>query len=248
MMGLYSNSKTNDRIIPMRKAFILAILIITLLFTFTSCRTVKGPREKTATDCLYALNIVLNQTSEETISDLFLSLNSYEYSFIPTEYSFLEEKRNEIPGLDKLLLEWRNTVNSLLIENFDSFNNYADTLIKSIEFEKPIQMVNSSDSSITLLLKQTYYEDISNTIYYGINNLNLEAWNNIKIQYNAWVNTRALLFNEENPVFTEEDFLMMVSNCITDVYFNTFMKKEVFIRTTPNPDMDPVLASVLGLD
>ena len=81
--------------------------------------------------------------------------------------------------------------------------------------------------------------------------LDLDYWRQAVTQYNAWVNTRAVLSGQEAKVLpsgqSDEELLDIFAAHLADLYFKYLSSAEVMIRTTPDPEMDQTAARVLGL-
>ncbi|MCQ2412134.1 MAG: hypothetical protein MJ057_04190 [Sphaerochaetaceae bacterium] len=230
------------------KVLLTTILLTTALILLSSCMTMTPGSENFEFEYDYTLQLVKDQTQEQAVTEMFMALTSYRHTLIPNEYAFLETESPSIPGMGRLIQSWSTQVADFLLSNFNYLTNLSNEVLDTIEFENPQQMVETSDSSIAELYRQLYFSIIEKAIHERLHELNLENWNAMVTQYNAWVATQELLGNGSGKPISESDIASKVSKLVADLYFTYFTQKETLIRTTPNPDMDPTAARVLGLD
>ena len=230
------------------KVLLTTILLTTALILLSSCMTMTPGSENFEFEYDYTLQLVKDQTQEQAVTEMFMALTSYRHTLIPNEYAFLETESPSIPGMGRLIQSWSTQVADFLLSNFNYLTNLSNEVLDTIEFENPQQMVETSDSSIAELYRQLYFSTIEKAIHERLHELNLGNWNAMVTQYNAWVATQELLGNGSGKPISESDIASKVSNLVADLYFTYFTQKETLIRTTPNPDMDPTAARVLGLD
>ena len=235
----------------MRK--VAALLIILSLLLLASCATSSGSDGTySREDCNYTLMYVLGRASTQALSDLFLSMNEFNESMVPTEYAFLQAERYEIPGMDRLLDEWARTTTAFILPVYDSFSDYITYVVYSTEFEDPVKMVSSGASSISEYMLKTRGDEIARRISANIGDMDVSVWSDVAIQYNAWATTRDKLLGENNPRIDTD----LTADQVRDIFSVHFMKlfmgalqrAEVLIRTTPDANMDSTAARVLGLD
>ena len=85
-----------------------------------------------------------------------------------------------------------------------------------------------------------------------LSGLDTGPWRNVAIHYNAWASSRENLYDESNPridiAMSDEALIGLLSRHLVDIYIRNLAFYERLIRTTPDPDMDPVASRVLGLD
>lgn len=238
----------------MRHKTIVPILIMAAAL-LVSCTTTADGALYSREDCEYTLTLVRDQTQSQAITRLFMDFNNYSPSFVPTEFAILEQKRNDIPGMDMLLSQWAKTVADYLISSYNYFSDLSTEKLNSLTFIDPQAMIEQSDYSISTLYRAKWTKALEEAAYERLQELDLSSWQSIVTQYNAWVATQSLLLtakgngNQDTPTpIGEHDIIKMVSELAIELYFSIFEAQETLIRTTPNPDMDLVASRVLGLD
>lgn len=227
---------------------VLALLIAVLL---VSCKTVDSQADLTDEQYDYALHLVLDQAQEQAISDLFKQLNEFREPMIPSQYSGIEETKGRAPGLEHLVKQWFEVSSLAVLQLFGYFSDYAGTIKDRIVFRDPRSLAEAGDTSISLYYRSLFRDELLEVIYDSIHDWDYSVWTQCVIQYNAWAATRNLLYNEDNDTLdatTDIDKLArLFSEHLTERFFEHLGTAEALIRTTPDPDMDPVLAVVLGL-
>ena len=182
---------------------------------------------------------------------MFRDMNELKENMIPEQYSAMDEFRSEIPGMDMLLTDWASYTTVFIIPMFDDFTSYTLQIAKSQKFTDPRALLDSGTSSVSLYMRRLHLNEITQTIRQSITDLDLSYWRMAVIQYNAWVNTRALLSGQEAKPLPSElsdaSLLDLFASHLADLYFKHLSSAEVMIRTTPDPDMDQTAARVLGL-
>lgn len=232
---------------------IFLIILIGLSIALTSCETTNNDSTEVMEDeYQYTINIVLDATMEQAMSDLLGSLNNYNENFIPEEYNFLTEQRMVVPGLDRLMKEWAQEATDHILPYYDVFVSYLNQIVHSIQIEDPQALILESDSSISDFLVRNKGEEISKAIADGIKSLDASLWNQLAVQYNSWANNRKILYGEEHPLvktnLTQDQIVTMFSTHLTGSVFYYIRRAEVLFRTTPNASMDPIAARILGLN
>ena len=233
----------------LRSAALFAVIFI--LIILVSCRSTETAPVFSDEEIEQTLNYVLIQSNDEAVSYMFRDLNELKENMIPEQYSAMDEFRNEIPGMDMLLTDWASYTTVFIIPMFDDFTSYTLQIAKSQKFTDPRALLDSGTSSVSLYMRRLHLNEITQTIRQSITDLDLSYWKMAVIQYNAWVNTRALLSGQEAKPLPSElsdaSLLDIFASHLADLYFKHLSSAEVMIRTTPDPDMDQTAARVLGL-
>ena len=233
----------------LRSAALFAVIFI--LIIFVSCRSTETAPVFSDEEIEQTLNYVLIQSNDEAVSYMFRDMNELKENMIPEQYSAMDEFRNEIPGMDMLLTDWASYTTVFIIPMFDDFTSYTLQIAKSQKFTDPRALLDSGTSSVSLYMRRLHLNEITQTIRQSITDLDLSYWKMAVIQYNAWVNTRALLSGQEAKPLQSElsdaSLLDIFASHLADLYFKHLSSAEVMIRTTPDPDMDQTAARVLGL-
>ena len=233
----------------LRSAALFAVIFI--LIILVSCRSTETAPVFSDEEIEQTLNYVLIQSNDEAVSYMFRDMNELKENMIPEQYSAMDEFRNEIPGMDMLLTDWASYTTVFIIPMFDDFTSYTLQIAKSQKFTDPRALLDSGTSSVSLYMRRLHLNEITQTIRQSITDLDLSYWRMAVIQYNAWVNTRALLSGQEaKPLpseLSDSSLLDIFASHLADLYFKHLSSAEVMIRTTPDPDMDQTAARVLGL-
>lgn len=233
----------------LRSAALFAVIFI--LIILVSCRSTETAPVFSDEEIEQTLNYVLIQSNDEAVSYMFRDLNELKENMIPEQYSAMDEFRSEIPGMDMLLTDWASYTTVFIIPMFDDFTSYTLQIAKSQKFTDPRALLDSGTSSVSLYMRRLHLNEITQTIRQSITDLDLSYWKMAVIQYNAWVNTRALLSGQEAKPLPSElsdaSLLDIFASHLADLYFKHLSSAEVMIRTTPDPDMDQTAARVLGL-
>lgn len=228
-------------------ATIIAVIALALLTATlaTSCATTtfNGSQK----ECDYALHYVLDKANESTLSKLFFRITETQ-TFISDDLSFILQHADEIPGIRKLLDEWTQSISRYTLDWFEGFTTYTTSLAKGLQFDDPQKMVLESDFSAALTMESVYGESILSYVKTTLKGADLTKWDEVAAQYNAWTKTRSVLYGEENPSLGEVDIVDDMAAYISMLYFEDLKASETLLRTTPDPNADPTVAKVFGLD
>lgn len=228
-------------------ATIIAVIALALLTATlaTSCATTtfNGSQE----ECDYALHYVLDKANESTLSKLFFRITETQ-TFISDHLSFILQHADEIPGIRKLLDEWTQSMSRYTLDWFEGFTTYTTSLAKDLQFDDPQKMVLESDFSAALTMESVYGESILSYVKTTLKGADLTKWDEVAAQYNAWTKTRMAMYGEENPSLGEVDIVDDMAAYISMLYFEDLKASETLLRTTPDPNADPTVAKVFGLD
>ena len=198
------------------------------------------------------MKLVLQQATDKAIPEMFLALNEAKDNMVPEVYSFLNSLRSTIPGMDRLLSQWERAVCDSLLPSYDTLSSDLEDMVDSIEFTDPVEMVLSSPMSITDFLLQTQLERMSLGVQVRLGNLDTKPWRQVAVQYNSWASTREKLYGESSEridaQMSDSDLVALLSSHIVRLYLDYLADAEILVRTTPNADMDPIEARVLGLE
>ena len=233
----------------LRSAALLAVIVI--LIILVSCKSTETAPVFSDEEIDVTLNYVLKKANDEAVSYMFQDLNELKENMIPEQYGAMDEFRSEIPGMDMLLTDWATYTTAFIIPMFDDFTTYTLQITEAQKFADPRTLLNSGTSSVSLYMRRIHLNEITQTIRQSITGLDLSYWRMALIQYNAWVNTRAILTGQEaKPLpsnLSDDAFLDIIASHLADLYFKHLSSSEILIRTTPDPDMDQTAARVLGL-
>lgn len=228
-------------------ATIIAVIALALLTATlaTSCATTtfNGSQE----ECDYALHYVLDKANESTLSKLFFRITETQ-TFISDDLSFILQHADEIPGIRKLLDEWTQSMSRYTLDWFEGFTTYTTSLAKGLQFDDPQKMVLESDFSAALTMESVYGESILSYVKTTLKGADLTKWDEVAAQYNAWTKTRMAMYGEENPSLGDVDIVDDMAAYISRLYFEDLKASETLLRTTPDPNADPTVAKVFGLD
>lgn len=233
----------------LRSAALLAVIVI--LIILVSCKLTETAPVYSDEEIEVTLNYVLTGANDEAVSYMFQDLNELKENMIPEQYGAMDEFRSEIPGMDMLLTDWATYTTAFIIPMFDDFTTYTLQITEAQKFADPRTLLNSGTSSVSLYMRRLHLNEITQTIRQSITGMDLSYWRMALIQYNAWVNTRAVLSGQEaKPLpsnLSDDAFLDIIASHLADLYFKHLSSAEILIRTTPDPDMDQTAARVLGL-
>jgi len=236
----------------MKKRFVLkssicALVLITIVSLFlSSCSTTKK-FETTQEECDYALHYVLEKANESTLSTFFFRITEIEL-FLPSNLSFIAQNANVIPGMPKLLNEWTKEMQTSTLDWFEGFATLTQTLVKETTFEDPEKLVITNDYSASLILEKNYRDRILAYIQTMLTSADKTKWNEIATQYEAWVKTRKILFDIDEPTLEGSNIVTNMAEYICNLYFEDLKTAESLLRTTPDPNANAVVAKVFGLD
>ena len=228
-------------------ATIIAVIALALLTATlaTSCATTTF--NSSQEECDYALHYVLDKANESTLSKLFFRITETQ-TFISDDLSFILQHADEIPGIRKLLDEWTQSMSRYTLDWFEGFTTYTTSLAKGLQFDDPQKMVLESDFSAALTMESVYGESILSYVKTTLKGADLTKWDEVAAQYNAWTKTRMAMYGEENPSLGEVDIVDDMAAYISMLYFEDLKASETLLRTTPDPNTDPTVAKVFGLD
>lgn len=233
----------------LRSAALFAVIVI--LIILVSCKLTETAPVYSDEEIEVTLNYVLTGANDEAVSYMFQDLNELKENMIPEQYGAMDEFRSEIPGMDMLLTDWATYTTAFIIPMFDDFTTYTLQITEAQKFADPRTLLNSGTSSVSLYMRRLHLNEITQTIRQSITGMDLSYWRMALIQYNAWVNTRAVLSGQEaKPLpsnLSDDAFLDIIASHLADLYFKHLSSAEILIRTTPDPDMDQTAARVLGL-
>lgn len=198
-------------------------------------------------ECDYALHYVLDKANESTLSKLFFRITETQ-TFISDDLSFILQHADEIPGIRKLLDEWTQSMSRYTLDWFEGFTTYTTSLAKDIQFDDPQRMVLESDFSAALTMESVYRESVLSYVKTTLAGADLTKWDEVAAQYNAWTKTRMAMYGEENPSLGDVDIVDDMAGYICKLYFDDLKASETLLRTTPDPNADPTVAKVFGLD
>ena len=237
----------------MRKALLPALVTLAIfMLVLTSCASSNKERTLSEDECRYTLDLVFRQANDSAVPEMFIAMNELDDSMVMSEYSFLNDLRHTIPGMDRLLMQWELAVSSSVIPSFDLFSSYLTTMADEVVYPNPVQMIESGTDSISLFILADKGDSMALVIRDHLLNLDVSPWREVAVQYNSWASTREKLYGEQAPRIDADmdskEIIALLSHRLVEIYISYLRKEEMMIRTTPNADMDPVAARVLGLD
>ena len=237
----------------MRKALLPALVALAIsMLVLTSCASSNKERTLSEDECRYTLDLVFRQANDSAVPEMFIAMNELDDSMVMSEYSFLNDLRHTIPGMDRLLMQWELAVSSSVIPSFDLFSSYLTTMADEVVYPNPVQMIESGTDSISLFILADKGDSMALVIRDHLLNLDVSPWREVAVQYNSWASTREKLYGEQAPRIDADmdskEIIALLSHRLVEIYISYLRKEEMMIRTTPNADMDPVASRVLGLD
>ena len=237
----------------MRKALLPALVALAIsMLVLTSCASSNKERTLSEDECRYTLDLVFRQANDSAVPEMFIAMNELDDSMVMSEYSFLNDLRHTIPGMDRLLMLWELAVSSSVIPSFDLFSSYLTTMADEVVYPNPVQMIESGTDSISLFILADKGDSMALVIRDHLLNLDVSPWREVAVQYNSWASTREKLYGEQAPRIDADmdskEIIALLSHRLVEIYISYLRKEEMMIRTTPNADMDPVASRVLGLD
>lgn len=226
----------------------LLAVAVTLLsaILLSSCSTMNS-FDSSSEECDYAMHYVLGKANESTMSKLFFRITQTS-TFLPDDLQFMEQSKDEIPGMPKLLDEWTQSISTYTLDWFEGFKEYTSSLVENIEFQDPEALVHEGDTSGARTVESVYGEDIASYVKTTLEGADLSKWDELATQYNAWVTTRKALYGEEIQSLGDVDLVGDMSQYIKGLYFEELKAAEELLRTTPDPNADPVVSKVFGLE
>ncbi len=223
----------------------LAILLL-CSFMLTSCSTARK-FDSSKEECDYALHYVLEKANESTMSSFFFRITETNV-FLPNDLSFIVENANQIPGMKRLLDNWTLSMRTYTMDWFEGFKTLTSTLANQITFEDPEATVKESDFSATETMEKIYKERILSYIRTVLTSADLSTWEDVATQYDAWAKVRKTLFDEDVKPLENTNIVNDMASYICELYFEDLKTAETLERTTPNPNADPTVAKVFGLE
>ena len=227
----------------------LAILAILVSLTMVCCTTTG--LSFTDDEAAFTLDYVMHKIEEQTVSELFMRLNEFKEPMVPSEYIVMDQLRDVIPGMDRILTDWAHQTTTYILGLYESFRQYSADITEEQVFADPRALLSSGSSSISLYMRRLHFDEMKQVIEQNITEIDPTYWKQAVIQYNAWVNTTNLLTGQNLKTFSTdfgtEAVMDMIAAHLADLYFKVYSTEEVLIRTTPDPDLDSTVARVLGL-
>ena len=231
---------------PLKNIVLVLILVSCMVLSLVSCAT-KSSFEDETEEYDYALSYALSSANESAISNLYFKITQSS-CFLPDSLAFLQNSASEIPGIPKLLSEWTTYMNSYNLQWFEDLRSYLNSLSNAMVFSDPIEIVAQSDDSASTNFENIYGEEIKIYVRQNLSKVDLSKWEELKSQYKAWVETRKVLFDEDNTQLENVDLLEEIANYICNLYFTSLKASEVLLRTTPDPNADETVSKVFGLN
>ncbi len=236
----------------MGKGRLLAVLTLVLLsLVLASCKTISISSDYTDDDYTSVALLVRDRAENDAIVNFFISLNEYAETMIPTDYAFLGSYRDEVPGLDKILTDWATSTADYLIPNFDVFQAFIADLFSKVGEVDGRKLLQDEEGSISAFYKGKCTDTMVTDAEEFLKGIDVSSWSKAVIQYDAWVNTRALLYDEELPsfgrTFTDDEIISMLARHLVNRFFDYFTLYEILFRTTPDPNMEIIVTDILGL-
>ena len=235
----------------MRLRFAVMFAVFSILMILVSCKSTQNTPLFSDEEIEHTVYYILSQADEKAVSSLFQNLNEIKEPMIPEQYVVMNEFRSEIPGLERLLSDWAGCMISFIIPLYDGFTDYTTMLAENQLFPDPEALLGSGTTSVSLYMRRLHQGEITQMIRPSLADLDLDYWRQAVIQYNAWVNTRAVLSGQTAEPLpsgqSDEEILDIFASHLADLYFKYLSSAEVMIRTTPDPEMDQTAARVLGL-
>ena len=236
----------------MKRLVKLAVLASILLILIVSCRTADSSASFTDEQYDYVLHLVLDQAQDQAIADLFKHFNEFNEPMVPEQYSRIEDIRLTVPGMDHLVRQWSESSSLAILQSFNEFTDYVNTLKDKIAFEDPKYLIEAGDDSVSVYFRTLYQDELADAIFSSIQSMDYSGWYQCVVQYNAWAATRNKFYGESNEILDADmdtqALATMFSRHFASLFFKHLAAAESLIRTTPDPDMDNVEAQVLGLN
>lgn len=224
----------------MKKIF--AILIMCLIFV--SCSTTALNRQNanyTEEEALFAVKEAANAAETNASKTFYNYLYSSE-SFIPKQYEILETMKTEIPGMSRILNEFKLYYSSLVLDSINTLFSFTSKKMSELEFEYPQFYVISSNTSISDYFISLYSRDVSAIINDILKNADYSLLKEAINTYNTYIRVKSL----KNEPLKAIDFSTLYSDYITQQYISFLKKSEELFRTTPSPYADDTVKKVFG--
>lgn len=235
----------------MRLRFAALLAVIFILIVLVSCKSTESAPVFSDEEIEHTMYYILQQSEDKAVTSLFQNLNAIKEPMIPEQYIVMNDIRSEIPGMERLLSDWATYTTSFIIPLYDGFSDYTLLIAENQVFPDPQALLGSGTTSVSLYMRRLHMSEMVQIIRPSIVGLDLDYWRQAVTQYNAWVNTRAVLSGQEAKVLpsgqSDEELLDIFATHLADLYFKYLSSAEVMIRTTPDPEMDQTAARVLGL-
>lgn len=230
-----------------REKFFSTLLLATMALAFlVSCATSITFEDETE-EYDYALHYALNSSNESAISTLYFKVTEAS-SFIPASLTYIQDNASQIPGMSKLLAEWTAYMNAYSLQRFEDVRTHLNATASAMAFENPIDLVSQSDASASVAYEAAFGAEIKLYLRQELNDVNLSKWEEVAAQYRAWVETRKVLFDEDNVQLEEINILDELAEHISSLYFASLKEAEILLRTTPDPNADKTVSKVFGLE
>lgn len=235
----------------MRNPVRFAVLLGIILLLCVSCKTTKDNESFSDEQYDYALHLVLDQAQEKATSDLFKQFNEFNESMVPEQFSEIELRRDDIPGMDLLIRQWSEEASLSMLQIYGNFTDYVEVLKSRISFRNPKALFDEGNDSVSAYYRSLYINDAAQMISKNIGTMDFTYWRQALIQYNAWASTRNRLYGENNELMdaniSYENLVGIFAYHFASLFFKHLAACESLIRTTPDLSMDPLEARVLGL-
>lgn len=233
-----------------RMAGLILLIVLTALIA-VSCKSTANVESFTNEQYDYALHLVLDQAQSKATSDLFKQFNEFNASMVPGRYSEIENRRDDIPGMDLLIRQWTESSSLFILQVYGSFTDYVEKLKDKVSFADPKALLEAGDDSVSRYYSSLHLDDVAHVISKSIRDIDFTTLRKALIQYNAWASTRNRLYDEDNELLDSEigndEMTEVFAYHLASLFFEYLAASESLIRTTPDLSMDSVEAMVLGL-
>ena len=224
-----------------------ALVFLLICFSLVSCGTtvVYHNDKYTAEDADYALHVCI-ETANENARSIFYNRLFAEESFIPSRYKALFENNNTIPGMATLAESYRTSISSFILDRIQSVFEFADKKVKNISFKNPMNLVTSSDTSISDAFLNMYRSDIKSQIEGILKEADFSMLDKLILKYNSYVQSLSFIGENHGTALEATDYSALLSEYITNLYCNDLRQCEELFRTTPSPYYDNKITRVFG--
>lgn len=221
---------------------ILAFIILCLVLV--SCSTTALHRQNTGyteDEALFAVKEAARALEENASKTFYNNLFSSE-TFIPKQYQILETMKKEIPGMNRILNEFKLYYSTLVLNSINTLFTFTSKNISELQFEYPQFYVISSNTSISDYFITLYSRDISAIIKNMLKDADYSLLKEAINTFNTYIKVKSLKFDP----LKETDFNTLYSDYITEKYISVLKKSEELFRTTPSPYADDTVKKVFG--